>query len=141
VVSFTPRPLYPQGKSPRNPYDRRLGWLQSRSGWYGEVKILDPTGTRTVFPRSSIPVCPCTRSNRSYITLNGSPVYSSFTFYPYTICVYKWLFIAQPVSRAVVLTSEVKRASMRSPAPTVHNKARNMCIKNLYSHWSRYSYL
>jgi hypothetical protein len=25
VVSFTPRPLYPQGKSPRNPLDRRLG--------------------------------------------------------------------------------------------------------------------
>jgi hypothetical protein len=32
VVSFTPRPLYPQGKSPQYPLDRRLGGLQSRSG-------------------------------------------------------------------------------------------------------------
>jgi hypothetical protein len=34
VVSFTPWPLYPQGKSPWYPLDRRLGWPQSRS-WYG----------------------------------------------------------------------------------------------------------
>jgi hypothetical protein len=27
VVSFTPRPLYPQGKSPLYPLDRRLGGL------------------------------------------------------------------------------------------------------------------
>jgi hypothetical protein len=32
VVSFTPRPLYPQGKSPCYPLDRRLGGPQSRSG-------------------------------------------------------------------------------------------------------------
>jgi hypothetical protein len=32
VVSFTPRPLYPQGKSPWYPLDRRLGEPQSRSG-------------------------------------------------------------------------------------------------------------
>jgi hypothetical protein len=25
VVNFTPRPLYPQGRSPRYPLDRRLG--------------------------------------------------------------------------------------------------------------------
>jgi hypothetical protein len=31
VVSFTPQPLYPQGKSPRCPLDRRLGGPQSRS--------------------------------------------------------------------------------------------------------------
>jgi hypothetical protein len=24
VISFTPRPLYPQGRSPRYPFDRRL---------------------------------------------------------------------------------------------------------------------
>jgi hypothetical protein len=30
VVSFTPRPLYPQGKSPYYPLDRRLGGHQSR---------------------------------------------------------------------------------------------------------------
>jgi hypothetical protein len=32
VVGFTPRPLYPQRKSPRYPLDRRLGEPQSRSG-------------------------------------------------------------------------------------------------------------
>jgi hypothetical protein len=32
VVSFTPRPLYPQGKSPWYALDRRLGGPQSRSG-------------------------------------------------------------------------------------------------------------
>jgi hypothetical protein len=32
VVSFTPLPLYPRGKSPRYPLDRRLGEPQSRSG-------------------------------------------------------------------------------------------------------------
>jgi hypothetical protein len=31
VVSFTPRPLHPQGKSPRYPLNRRLGGPQSRS--------------------------------------------------------------------------------------------------------------
>jgi hypothetical protein len=47
VVSFTPRPLYPPGRSPRYLLYRRLGGPQSRSGQHGEVKILDPTGTRT----------------------------------------------------------------------------------------------
>jgi len=32
LVSFTPRPLYPQGKRPRYPLVRRLDGLQSRSG-------------------------------------------------------------------------------------------------------------
>jgi hypothetical protein len=38
---FTPR-----GKSPRYPLARKLDGLQSRSGRHGEVKILDPIGTR-----------------------------------------------------------------------------------------------
>jgi hypothetical protein len=50
VVSFTPRPLYPQEKSPRYLLDRRLRGPQSRSGQRGENKILDPTGTRTPTP-------------------------------------------------------------------------------------------
>jgi hypothetical protein len=50
VVSFTPLPLYPRGKSPRYPLDRRLDGPQSRSGRRGEEKILDPTGTRTPTP-------------------------------------------------------------------------------------------
>jgi hypothetical protein len=36
--SFTPRPLYPQGKSSWYPVDRRLGGPQSRSGRGGEEK-------------------------------------------------------------------------------------------------------
>jgi hypothetical protein len=42
VVSFTLRPLYPQGKSPRYPLDRRLGGLQSRSGRCSEEKNSQP---------------------------------------------------------------------------------------------------
>jgi len=38
LVSFTPRPLYPQGKSPWYPLDRRLGGPQSRSGRDGDEK-------------------------------------------------------------------------------------------------------
>jgi hypothetical protein len=55
VVSFTLRPLYPRGKSPRYALDRRLGGLQNLSGLHGEDKILAPTGTRTLTPRSSNP--------------------------------------------------------------------------------------
>jgi hypothetical protein len=41
VVSFTPRQLYPQGKSPWCPLDRRLGEPQSRSG-RGDEKNSNP---------------------------------------------------------------------------------------------------
>jgi hypothetical protein len=54
VFSLT-LPLYPRGKWPRYPMDRRLGGPQSRSARYGEGKILDPTGARTPVPRSSNP--------------------------------------------------------------------------------------
>jgi hypothetical protein len=37
-VSFTSLPLYPRGKSPRYPLDRRLGGPQTRSERYGEEK-------------------------------------------------------------------------------------------------------
>jgi hypothetical protein len=39
VDSFTPRPLYPQGKSSWYPLDRRLGGPQSRSGRGEELHI------------------------------------------------------------------------------------------------------
>jgi hypothetical protein len=42
VVSFTPRALYTQGKSPWYPLDRRLGGPQSRSGRGGEEKFPRP---------------------------------------------------------------------------------------------------
>jgi hypothetical protein len=42
VVSFTPRPLYLQGKTPWYPLYRRLGGPQSRSGRGGEEKNSEP---------------------------------------------------------------------------------------------------
>jgi hypothetical protein len=42
VVSFTHRPLFPQGKNPSYPLDRRLGGTQSRSGRGGEEKNSQP---------------------------------------------------------------------------------------------------
>jgi hypothetical protein len=42
VVSFTTRPLNPQGKSPRYPLDRRLGGSRSRSGRGVEEKNSQP---------------------------------------------------------------------------------------------------
>jgi hypothetical protein len=43
VVSFTPRPLYPKGKSPRYPIYRKLGGTQNWFGRHGDEKILEPT--------------------------------------------------------------------------------------------------
>jgi hypothetical protein len=42
MVSFMPRPLYFQRKSPWYPLDRRLGGSQSRSGHGGEEKNSHP---------------------------------------------------------------------------------------------------
>jgi hypothetical protein len=42
VVSFTFRPLYPRGKSPWYPFDRKLGGLQSRSERGVEEKNSQP---------------------------------------------------------------------------------------------------
>jgi hypothetical protein len=42
VVSFTPRPLYPHGKSPWYPLDRRLGGLRNRSGHSSEETNSQP---------------------------------------------------------------------------------------------------
>jgi hypothetical protein len=50
VVSFTPRQIYYQGNSPRNPLYRWLGWPQNRSGRCGEEKILLPLPGITVKP-------------------------------------------------------------------------------------------
>jgi hypothetical protein len=42
VVSFPPRPLYPKGKIPWYPLDKRLGGPQSWSGNSGEEKNSQP---------------------------------------------------------------------------------------------------
>jgi len=36
VVNLTSQPLYPSGKSPQHPLNRRLGGLQSQSGHFSE---------------------------------------------------------------------------------------------------------
>jgi hypothetical protein len=57
MVNFTPRPLYPQGKSPWYPLGRRLGGLQSQSERGGERKnsqplpVLEPPIIQTVAQR------------------------------------------------------------------------------------------
>jgi hypothetical protein len=56
VVNLTPRPLYPQGRNPRYPLERRLGSPQNWSGRLGEEKIFYPTGTRTPTPSVVQPV-------------------------------------------------------------------------------------
>jgi hypothetical protein len=51
VVSFTPRPLYPQEKSLWYPLDRRLGGPQSRSGRRGgEKNSQPPPGIEPYYP-------------------------------------------------------------------------------------------
>jgi hypothetical protein len=56
MVSFTALPLYPRSKNPRYILGERLGRPQNRSGRCGGEKILDPIGTLTQTPRSSISV-------------------------------------------------------------------------------------
>jgi hypothetical protein len=55
LVSFTPLPLYHRGKCSRYLLDRRLGGPQSRYGRCSELKILDPSRTRTPTRWSSSP--------------------------------------------------------------------------------------
>jgi hypothetical protein len=55
VVNFTPLLIYLGEKSPRYPLDRRLGGPQSPFGRHGDVKILDPIGTRILASLSSNP--------------------------------------------------------------------------------------
>jgi hypothetical protein len=50
-VSFTLRPLYPQGKSPRHPLGRRQGGSQRLSGHCGVKKKSFPTVNRTLAGR------------------------------------------------------------------------------------------
>jgi hypothetical protein len=47
LFSFMPRPIYPRGKSPWHPFNRKLCGLQSRSGHYGGKKTLVLAGNRT----------------------------------------------------------------------------------------------
>jgi hypothetical protein len=89
VVSFTPQPLYPRGKRPRSPLDRRFGGPQSRSGWYRVEKILDRTGTRTRYTEYAIPAPDYKRiilkyevnvKGLDYLITNLNPILNAPTF-------------------------------------------------------------
>jgi hypothetical protein len=64
VVSFTPRLLYPQGKSPRYPLDRRLYGPQSHSWRGSEEKIPSPHWESN--PRTSIVQLVARSNTKSY---------------------------------------------------------------------------
>jgi hypothetical protein len=59
MVSFTPQPLYPQGKSPRYPLDRRLGGCTAVLDAVVKRKI--PSPWRESNPRTPIfqPIAQC----------------------------------------------------------------------------------
>jgi hypothetical protein len=71
VVSFTLRPLYPQGKSPWHPLDRRLGG--PRAVLDAVVKREIPSPRRESNPRTSI-VQPVAQSLYR-LSYHGSSVY------------------------------------------------------------------
>jgi hypothetical protein len=77
------RLLYPRGKSPWNPLDRGLGRPQSWSGGHGEVKILAPTGTCTLFISTGTCLpCPC-------LAMNHSKVQASC----HNLSIWKWMYV------------------------------------------------
>jgi hypothetical protein len=63
-VSFTPLPLYPRERAPGTHFIG--GW----SGRYGDVKVFDPTGTRT--PAS--PGRPARSQSLYRLSYPGSPI-------------------------------------------------------------------
>jgi hypothetical protein len=71
VVSFTPRPLYPQGKSPCYPFDRRLG---------GPRAVLDALMKRKIPSphRESNPRTPIVQSvaQRYYRTIQNTTLFA-----------------------------------------------------------------
>jgi hypothetical protein len=62
VVSFTPRPLYPQGKNPWYPLDRRLGGPRSQSGRASAVHKLTLECTQYIWNYESGDTQPCPSS-------------------------------------------------------------------------------
>jgi hypothetical protein len=67
LVSFTPRPLYSQGKRTWYQFDRRLGGSQGRSGRGGEEKNsqsppgLEPSIIQPIVQRYTTELPPCTQ--------------------------------------------------------------------------------
>jgi hypothetical protein len=79
VVSFTPRPLYPQGKSPWLPLDRRLGGPQGLSGRGGEEKNSSRSESN---PRTPI-VQPVAQRYTNWVMFHKRFFNSSCSFHSY----------------------------------------------------------
>jgi hypothetical protein len=88
VVSFTPRPLYHQGKNPWYLLDRRLGGPQSRSGRGGEEKISQPLPglePPIIQPLAQRYTTELSRLTTNYY--NSCDILASFPFKIYTVLV------------------------------------------------------
>jgi hypothetical protein len=80
VVSFTPQLLYPLGKSPWYPSDRRVGDPQSRSGCCGEEKIWhcresNPGHPARCYTDWAVPTPACNKGSTTFLKSEwwGSP--------------------------------------------------------------------
>jgi hypothetical protein len=80
VVSFTPRPLYPQGKSPQYPLGRTLGGPQSRSGYAKgkEEEMLKRALLSNIAMSCAIIILPRRTYFKRKLVCNGKAVISRF---------------------------------------------------------------
>jgi hypothetical protein len=113
VVNFTPRPLYPRGKSPWYPLDRRLGRPSSRSGRFGGKKNLDPAGIPTPTPWSS---SLCTSLNvRDQVSLPYRPKGKNYSFvhssFDVNLNIYKLTAVSSAVTRYLIFCLLKRRLS------------------------------
>jgi hypothetical protein len=122
VVNFTPRPLYPQGKSPRYPLDRRLGGPQSAvwKMWRKE------TGRCLALVISSSSFI---RPFRRHLTMSSTSSISSSSCVQTETRNQSWSVHGETVSngneatvtpRSVVLSFRITEASEK--LPTVHGE-------------------
>jgi hypothetical protein len=119
VVSFTPMPLYPRGKSLRYPLDRRLGGPQSRSGRLREEKIRH---------------CRDSNSDPSVI----QPVVSRYTDYaipaPYDTPSYECLMFQIPKSgyNSVINISIIFLGNYNFNYPVLDSENRDPCVETCF---------
>jgi hypothetical protein len=94
VVSFSPRPLHPRGKSPPHELDRRLSGPKYRSGRCGEKKnLLTLLGIENRPPARSLSLY--------RLSYPGSSLYSDTYFKTHSLTKYwiMWLYIAKYFKR------------------------------------------
>jgi hypothetical protein len=92
-VSFKPRPLYPRGKSLRYSIGKGLSGPHIRSARYGEVEILDITGTRTP---SVVQKVVSRYTDYATATLNLTQFSPQFTHLASTFLFFTYLRAVQP---------------------------------------------